>query len=204
MTTSSSSFFLHIKKFFGNISFVFLMLIFCCSAALLSFPTFWFTFGCLGPLIWILEGTCLSVTWMWCLSYFSSSLLLGSLQLGLGCFYSQVPGRMGLLVTLNLITSNVYMTINAPRERGFSQIEVWMIGVEGVILLALMEYGFLLALKRYNLSLPKGCKSDQMKKFIHESTIEDKMKMVDSFTFILSILFFVTFNLYYWISNRNT
>ena len=107
-------------------------------------------------------------------------------------------------MTLNLITSNVYMTINAPRERGFSQIEVWMIGVEGVILLALMEYGFLLALKRYNLSLPKGCKSDQMKKFIHESTIEDKMKMVDSFTFILSILFFVTFNLYYWISNRNT
>ena len=96
------------------------------------------------------------------------------------------------------------MTINAPRERGFSQIEVWMIGVEGVILLALMEYGFLLAWKRYNLSLPKGCKSEQKKKFVYESSIDDKMKMVDSFTFILSILFFVTFNLYYWISNRNT
>ena len=72
-------------------------------------------------------------------------------------YYLKVPGRMGLLVTLKLINSNVYMTINnAPHERGFSQIEVWMIGVEGVILLALMEYGFLLAWKRYNLSLPQG------------------------------------------------
>ena len=108
---------------------------------------------------------------------------------------------MGLLVTLNLITSNVYMTINAPRERGFSQIESWIIGVEGVILLALIEYGFLLAWKRYNWSLPKGCKSEQKKKFYCESTIDDRMKMVDSFTFILSVLFFIAFNLYYWISN---
>ena len=61
----------------------------------------------------------------------------------------QVPGRMGLLVTLHLISSNVYNSLNAPQKRGFSYIEVWMIGAQGVILMALLEYGFILAWKKY-------------------------------------------------------
>ena len=61
---------------------------------------------------------------------------------------------MGLLVTLSLINSNIYTNIDAPPERDFSQIEVWMIGVQVVIILALIEYGFLLAWKRFNIVLP--------------------------------------------------
>ena len=56
---------------------------------------------------------------------------------------------MGLLVTLHLISSNVYNSLNAPQKRGFSYIEVWMIGAQGVILMALLEYGFILAWKKY-------------------------------------------------------
>ena len=90
---------------------------------------------------------------------------------------------MGMVVTLYLITSNVYMTTAAPDERGFSNLEVWMAGVQIVILLALIEYGFLLAWKRYVIPFP---------------TLEDKMKIVDMSTFVISIAFFIAFNLFYW------
>ena len=111
----------------------------------------------------------------------------------------KVPGRMGLLVTLSLINSNIYTNIDAPHERDFSQIEVWMIGVQGVILLALLEYGFLLAWKRFNLKLPKGCKGSKKKAWAMDTTMDDKMKMIDSLTFVLATSFFVIFNLSYWI-----
>ena len=53
-------------------------------------------------------------------------------NIGTSIFF-QVPGRMGLLVTLHLISSNVYNSLNAPQKRGFSYIEVWMIGAQGVL-----------------------------------------------------------------------
>lgn len=104
---------------------------------------------------------------------------------------------MGLVVTLYLITSNVYMNTAAPDERGFSNLEVWMVGVQIIILLALIEYGFLLAWKRYTLPLPKGCKGKKIA-FMEELSLEDKMKIVDMSTFVISIAFFIAFNLFYW------
>ena len=101
---------------------------------------------------------------------------------------------MGLVVTLYLITSNVYMNTAAPDERGFSNLEVWMVGVQIIILLALIEYGFLLAWKRYTLPLPKGCKGKKIA-FMEELSLEDKMKIVDMSTFVISIAFFIAFNL---------
>ena len=56
-----------------------------------------------------------------------------------------VPGRMGLLVTLFLISSNVYNSVTAPSDRGFSYLEIWLIGVQGPIVLAILEYGIILA-----------------------------------------------------------
>ena len=56
-----------------------------------------------------------------------------------------VPGRMGLLVTLSLISSNVYSSVTAPSDRGFSYLEIWLIGVQGPIVLAILEYGIILA-----------------------------------------------------------
>ena len=60
-----------------------------------------------------------------------------------------IPGRMGLLVTLFLISSNVYNSLDAPQGRGFSYIEIWLVGSQGPILLALIEYGCILAWKRH-------------------------------------------------------
>ena len=41
---------------------------------------------------------------------------------------TMVPGRMGMIVTLLLISSNVYTNVDAPKIRGFSFIEVWIAG----------------------------------------------------------------------------
>ena len=61
-----------------------------------------------------------------------------------------VPGRMGLLVTLFLISSNVYNSLDAPQARGFSYTEVWLIGAQGPILIAILEYGGILAWKQHS------------------------------------------------------
>ena len=52
-----------------------------------------------------------------------------------------------MIVTLYLISANVYNSVDAPKGRGFSYIELWMIGSQCPILLALCEYGFVLYLK---------------------------------------------------------
>ena len=53
-------------------------------------------------------------------------------------------------MTLFLIVSNVYNSVKAPAKRGFSYIEIWMVGVQIPILTGLTEYGVLLALKKYH------------------------------------------------------
>merc|ERR1712126_479817 len=80
-----------------------------------------------------------------------------------------VPGRLGLLVTLYLIATNVYNSVKAPAERGFSYIEIWMIGIQIPILTGLIEYGVLLSFKKYSLvdkkiSNPKEDKNDSATK----------------------------------------
>ena len=55
---------------------------------------------------------------------------------------------MAMILTLYLISSNVYNAVDAPNGRGFSNIEIWMLGAQFPILLALFEYGFVLYLKK--------------------------------------------------------
>ena len=76
-----------------------------------------------------------------------------------------VPGRMGLLVTLFLIASNVYNSLDAPPGRGFSYVEVWLIGAEGTIFIALLEYGFVLAWQRH------------ASKYMDKEDMNEKIKM---------------------------
>ena len=53
-----------------------------------------------------------------------------------------------MIVTLHLISVNVYNSVNAPANRGFSYIEVWMFGAHCPIFMALFEYGIVLYLKK--------------------------------------------------------
>ena len=62
---------------------------------------------------------------------------------------------MGMILTLYLISANVYNSVKGPKSRGFSYIEVWMIGTQIPILIALLEYGFVLFLKNCPLIVKK-------------------------------------------------
>ena len=93
----------------------------------------------------------------------------------------QVPGRLGLIVTLLLISTNAYNALDAPNDRGVSYIEIWMIGTITPILLALLEFGLLLTLEKF-----KG--------------YEKKMKLWDLVAIIFVLTFDVIFQFYFWIT----
>ena len=101
-------------------------------------------------------------------------------------FY-KVPGRMGLLITLTLIAWNIYGSTKAPPSRGFSKIESWIIGVQCPIIFAILEYTCILALKR--------AQSKESKAVIETDRI---VKIIDFFSFIFSLVFFIIFNVIYW------
>ena len=93
----------------------------------------------------------------------------------------QVPGRLGLIVTLLLISTNAYNALDAPNDRGVSYIEIWMIGTITPILLALLQFGLLLTLEKF-----KG--------------YEMKMKLWDLVAIVLVLTFDIVFQSYFWIT----
>ena len=93
---------------------------------------------------------------------------------------------MGLLITLSLITFNVYGSIAsafAPPKRGFSYIEVWMVGVMITINFAILEYFIILALKR-----TQGF-----------ANLDELTAKMDFISLIISLKFFMIFNIVYWL-----
>ena len=102
---------------------------------------------------------------------------------------------MGMIVTLYLISANVYSSVEAPKARGFSYIEVWMIGTQFPILLALFEYGLILYWKKMvkNADDQNDIESKQM--------LDKKIKYLDFATMILSLVSFIVFAIFYWIGN---
>ena len=63
---------------------------------------------------------------------------------------------MGMILTLFLISANVYNSVEAPDDSGFSYIDIWMVGTQFPILLALCQYGFVLYLKKIDKKVPKN------------------------------------------------
>ena len=53
-----------------------------------------------------------------------------------------------MILTQFLIGVNIYTSLDAPKDRGISYIEIWILGTQSPIALALFEYGFILYLKR--------------------------------------------------------
>ena len=96
---------------------------------------------------------------------------------------------MGMIVTLYLISANVYNSVDAPKNRGFSYIEIWIFGTQFPILVALLEYGFVLLLKK----VVKISDQNEMKSF------EEKIKKLDLATMIFSFCSFMVFASIYWI-----
>ena len=93
----------------------------------------------------------------------------------------QVAGRLGMIVTLFLISTNTYNSVQAPDDRGVSYIEVWLMGTSIPISLALLEYGYILALEKFF-----GSKKN--------------MKAYDTLAIFLVLAFHAIFQLYFWVT----
>ena len=103
---------------------------------------------------------------------------------------------MGMILMLYLISTNVYNSVNAPHERGFSYIEVWMVGAQFPILLAFFEYGYILYLKKTEAKI--GEQNQVMNPRDPKPTLDDKIKKLDFVTMTISFIFYVTFASLYW------
>ena len=123
-------------------------------------------------------------------------------------------------MTLYLIAINVYSSvIEAPKSRGYSYIEEWMIGVHIPMLTAILEYGIILAMKKYQhkIKTPVVIKNstrvseenehNQMYPAMAFKVSDDKenifdvekmAKQMDKWTFIGSLTFMVCFDTIYW------
>ena len=108
---------------------------------------------------------------------------------------------MGMIVTLYLISTNVYNSVKAPDSRGFSYIEIWMIGTQIPILLALVEYGFILYLKKISMKFKDTNEMLELGK--PKQNLDEKIKMLDFATMIVSFIYFTTFAVIYWIVANN-
>ena len=125
-----------------------------------------------------------------------------------------VPGRMTLLVTVFLVLVNIFNTItsNIPKAEGLTAIEAWVIVCVLFVFGALIEYaGLLLKMK---LEVSKSIKPKHQKCALKK--MDDKRTMyinqckkqreetsharLDILFLLLFPIFFLCFNLIYWLS----
>ena len=95
---------------------------------------------------------------------------------------------MGLLVTLYLIAANTFNSVKAPKNRGFSYIEIWTVGVQIPILMAIFEYGIVLGMLKY-------------KKYEYEEEkieVGLKIKKIDMWSSVAAGIFIMFFDVIYW------
>ena len=135
---------------------------------------------------------------MWYVSFLSNILFYKLFHCS--NYSLQVPGRMGMIVTLYLISANVYNSVDAPKVRGFSYVEIWMLGSQFPILFALCEYGFVLYLKKVAKKVDEEKNLMIMDREVVKTKpdLEDKIKKLDFVTMIFSFIFFALFAILYW------
>lgn len=71
-----------------------------------------------------------------------------------------------MMVTLSLISTNSYNSLEAPEDRGISFLEVWMLGTHFPILFAISEYGIILSLDKFKVDLGDHKKLDRISQMV--------------------------------------
>ena len=96
---------------------------------------------------------------------------------------------MGMLTILYLIQINTHNSAKAPPKRGFSSIEIWFVGMQAPILIAIFEFGVLLFLKKF------------LGERMEEKNLnpEELFRKVDLLFFIVCSVYFALFTSCYFI-----
>ena len=93
-----------------------------------------------------------------------------------------------------MISSNIYGSLEAPKQRGFSFLEFWVLGTQGIILLAILEYGIILGWKKYG---KENVVDPKTGKWFDEKCLDNTFKLVDLISFIFSLLIIFIFIISY-------
>ena len=99
---------------------------------------------------------------------------------------------MGMLVTLYLMLINSHNSVEAPSSRGFSNIEVWFIGTQVPLAFGIIEYGGILAIKRFS-------KISESKVRMIGNYSFQFIKFMDVSSFTISSLYLLSFTALYMI-----
>ena len=113
-----------------------------------------------------------------------------------------------MLVTLCLISSNVYIAVDAPLQRGFSYIEVWFLGMQLPILFAIVEYSLILGMNKFLIGKDANEQKTKVtmmgpignKVFFSKENMEFLAYFLDLISFISSAILFIMFCIIYWVS----
>ena len=106
---------------------------------------------------------------------------------------------MGMLVMLSLICYTTYANADAPPVRGFSHIELWMIGMLIPILVAIIEYGVTLCLYRYwELKAPDQKIFVKGQSAIPESNKKILTFKIDMIALFVSIIYYIIYFITYF------
>ena len=100
---------------------------------------------------------------------------------------------MGMLVTSFLIVTGIYASVEAPPSRGFTYIELWYIGIQIPILIAMLEYGTILAIIKY------GWNEKMVKLGTKTARLGNLLSKVDV-AFFFSISTFISMFYFYYIA----
>lgn len=122
--------------------------------------------------------------------FFPSGLFAFFSILALFIKVGNVSDRVTMLLTICLISMTLYVTVQAPPQRGMSYIEIWTIGMLIPIILAILESSLVL-FKMRSKSRDEGMN-------VSEDGDDPGLRMYDFITAILLAGYFVLFQFIYW------
>ena len=96
-----------------------------------------------------------------------------------------MAGRLGVLVTLYLLLVNNYKQLKTPSKLGYGYVDEWFILIQMPVLVAILEYGFILVWKRYSRHL------------VRQITLQKYLvKALELLTFLLVLVYLVVIMVY--------
>ena len=114
-------------------------------------------------------------------------------------FILKAADRMAMVLTISLISSTIYVAIEAPPKRGMSYIEIWIIGMQIPTLVAIFETGFVLLKYRQQQNKQETVQAID----VNENTSKSiDIRLYDIVTGGILIAYFLLFQIIFWSVTR--
>ena len=101
-----------------------------------------------------------------------------------------------------MIHHNLGHSIEGPKSRGFSYIEIWFVGMQIPIIFGIMEYAMLLTMKRYlpmkSTEIIKVQPTESFNQDKNQFDFDNFSKKMDKWALIGCLIFIIIFTLAYW------